>query len=157
MTSHECKLTVGFGKYVQLQMSVAHCHRVTLDSVAHWWVPARTPTVHQCFHGGRPWVARGLPDTRSTRRPPTNDNKTQTSLESNVLSQPGADRHLESHMVAEQRDDHMADESKWRRPGSSRRSRRETKPITTEKINQVTKHTKLDETKHINNPHESVR
>ena len=36
---------------------LALCHSVILDSVAHWWVPARTPTVHQCFHGGRPWVA----------------------------------------------------------------------------------------------------
>ena len=33
------------------------------------------------------------------------------------------------------RDDHMADESKWRRPGSPRRSRRETKQIIQEKIN----------------------
>ena len=32
------------------------CHRVILDSVAHWWVLARTPTVHQCLYGGRPWV-----------------------------------------------------------------------------------------------------
>ena len=52
-------------------------------------------------------------------------------------------------MVAEQRDDHMPDELKWRSPGSSRRSRRETKPITPEKINQETKHTKRNETKHI--------
>ena len=44
-------------------------------------------------------------------------------------------------MVAEQRDDDMADKSK-RSPGSSRRSRRETKPITQEKINQETVHTK---------------
>ena len=55
-------------------------------------------------------------------------------------------------MVAEQRDDHMADESKWRSLGSSRRSRRETKPIIQEKINHVTKHTKLNETKHIKIP-----
>ena len=52
-------------------------------------------------------------------------------------------------MVVEQRDDQMADESKWRLPGSSRRSRSETKPITQEKINHVTKHTKRNETKHI--------
>ena len=58
--------------------------------------PARTPTVHQCLRGGRPWVAR----SKSTVRRPTNDNKTQTSLESNVLSQPGADRHLESYILA---------------------------------------------------------
>ena len=37
---------------------LALCRRVFLDSVAHWWVPARTPTVHQCLYGGRPWVAR---------------------------------------------------------------------------------------------------
>ena len=36
---------------------LALCHRVILDSVAHWWVPARTRRVHQCHFGGRPWVA----------------------------------------------------------------------------------------------------
>ena len=44
------------------------CHRVTLDSVAHWWVPARTPTAHQCFHGGRPWVARDTLHATPQRR-----------------------------------------------------------------------------------------
>ena len=92
---------------------------------------------------------RGWPKVSSAVRPTTNDNKTKTSLESNVLSQPGAVRHWESYMVAEQRDDHMADESKWRRPRSSRRSRRETEPIIQEKINHVTKHTKRNETTHI--------
>ena len=48
-------------------------------------------------------------------------------------------------MVAEQRDDHMVDESKWRSRGSSRRSRRETKPIIQEKINHETKHIKIHE------------
>ena len=38
-------------------------HRVILDSVAHCWVPARTPTVHSAFtEGGRGW-----PQTRFTR------------------------------------------------------------------------------------------
>ena len=41
---------------------------------------------------------RGWPDVKSTVRPTTNDNKTKTSLESNVLSQPGAVRQLESYM-----------------------------------------------------------
>ena len=54
-------------------------------------------------------------------------------------------------MVAEQRDDDMADKSK-RSPGSSRRSRRETKPITQEKIKQETVHTKRNETEHIKIP-----
>ena len=49
---------------------LALCHRVILDSVAHWWVPARTPTVHQCFYGGRPWVAR---DTLHTIPPKRKD------------------------------------------------------------------------------------
>ena len=139
----------------QLQVSVKHDHVRTrrqtqkglalCHSVAHWWVLARTPTVHQCLYGGWPWVAR------SKIYSPTIDKRqqTKTSLESNVLCQPGAVRHLESYMVAEQRDDHMADESTWRRPGSSRRSRRETKPIIQEKINHVTKHTKRNETTHI--------
>ena len=30
---------------------LALCHRVTLESVAHWCVPARTPTVHRCPKG----------------------------------------------------------------------------------------------------------
>ena len=37
---------------------LALCHRVILDSVAHWWVPARTPTVHQCLHWGKLWRAK---------------------------------------------------------------------------------------------------
>ena len=42
-------------------------------------VPARTPTVHWCFYGeGRGWPT-------STGRP-TNDNPTETSLKTNVLS-----------------------------------------------------------------------
>ena len=57
-------------------------------------------------------------------------------------------------MAAEQRDDHMADESK-RSPRSPRRSRRETKPITPEKINQETEHTKQNETKHIKFPQDT--
>ena len=43
---------------------LALCHRVTLDSVAHWWVPARTPTVHQCLYGRE---AVGGPRHSSTR------------------------------------------------------------------------------------------
>ena len=35
---------------------LALCLRVTLDSVAHRWVPARTPTVHRCpKREGRGW------------------------------------------------------------------------------------------------------
>ena len=37
---------------------LALCHRVILDSVAHWWFPAWTPTVHQCHYGGKPCVAQ---------------------------------------------------------------------------------------------------
>ena len=55
-------------------------------------------------------------------------------------------------MVAELRDDHMADVSKRRSPGSSRRPRRGTKPITHEKINQETEHTNRNETKLIKIP-----
>ena len=85
----------------QLQVSVKHDHVRTrrqtqkglalCHSVAHWWVLARTPTVHQCLYGGWPWVAR------SKIYSPTIDKRqqTKTSLESNVLSQPGAVRTLE--------------------------------------------------------------
>ena len=72
----------------------ALCHRVTLDSV----VPARTDTVHRCPTG----KAVGGPQQAPQRRPPTNDNKTQTSLLTNVLSATGVIIHLESYMVAEQ-------------------------------------------------------
>ena len=34
---------------------------------ARWWVPARTPRVHQCLHGGRPWVARQTPHATPQR------------------------------------------------------------------------------------------
>ena len=53
---------------------LALCHRVTLESVAHWWVPARTPTVHQCLYGGRLWVAHNkLHKTTPDRRPQDTD------------------------------------------------------------------------------------
>ena len=39
--------------------------RVILDSVAHWWVPARTPTVHWGPYARRPWVARQQVTTRT--------------------------------------------------------------------------------------------
>ena len=72
----------------------------------------------------------------------------------------GVDTHLESYMVAEpfpkpeiygemlsnsvnEYDVDFFDESKWRRPQSSRRSRRETKPSTQEKINKETEHIKM--------------
>ena len=45
-----------------------------LDSVAHW-VPARTPTVHQCLYG-RPWVAR---QTSTTRQDQDNDETNVTA------------------------------------------------------------------------------
>ena len=35
---------------------------------AHWWVPARTPTVHQCLYGGRPWGARDTLHATPPRR-----------------------------------------------------------------------------------------
>ena len=53
------------------QNLLALCHRVILDSVEHWWVPARTPMVHQCLYGGRPWVAR------SKLHSPTTDKRQQ--------------------------------------------------------------------------------
>ena len=40
------------------RIGLALCHRVILDTVALWCVPARTPTVHQCLYGGRPFVAQ---------------------------------------------------------------------------------------------------
>ena len=62
---------------------LALCHRVTLDSVAHHWVLARTPTVHRCPTGKA--VLGGRDVSRQT---------TKTSLESNVSSQTGAVRHF---------------------------------------------------------------
>ena len=48
-----------------------HQPHVTLDSVPHWWVPARTPTVHQCLYGGWPWVVQDSlhATTTTTTRP----------------------------------------------------------------------------------------
>ena len=93
-----------------------------------------------------------------------------TSLETNVLSanrrqdkravqQPGAESHLDLHGSGAARrshgkravNEHVVDsvpESK-RTPGRSRRSRRGTIPLTPEKINQETEHTKQNETEHI--------
>ena len=45
------------------QEGLALCHRVTLDSVAHQWVPKRTQTVHRCPNR----EGRGCPATTSTK------------------------------------------------------------------------------------------
>ena len=58
------------------RQGLALCHRVTLESVAHWWVPARTPTVHWCPDR----EGCGRRTTASTTRRPTNDNTTKTGL-----------------------------------------------------------------------------
>ena len=75
-------------RFQRTQQGLALCHRVTLDSVAHWWVPARTPTVPRCLYGGRPWVAR------QQLHVTTHDKRQQNrqGLETNVLSEePGVD------------------------------------------------------------------
>ena len=62
------------------------CHRVILDSVAHWWVLARTPTVHQCLYGGRPWVAQ---DTLHATPPKRQDQGLQRhALVTNMFAEP---------------------------------------------------------------------
>ena len=127
------------------QEGLALCHRVTLDSMAHRWVLARTPTVHRCPTGKA--VGGPQPVPRDNSRQTTT--RQRQALSPTCDTTPGVIIHLESYVVAEQRDDHMADESKWRRRGSPRRSRREMKPITQEKINQETQHTKRNEIKHI--------
>ena len=54
-----------------------------------------------CKVGGTLHVVGGRPQRAPQRRPPTNDNKTQTSHETNVLSATGVVIHLESYMVTE--------------------------------------------------------
>ena len=70
------------------QQGLALCHRVTLDSVAHRWVLARTPTVQRYLYGGRPWVVRQqLHVTTHDKR-----QENREGLETNVLSEePGVD------------------------------------------------------------------
>ena len=57
---------------------LALCLRVILDSEAHPWVQAGHPR-YTGARKGRPWVAH-------TRRPPTDDQTTQTGVKTNVLS-----------------------------------------------------------------------
>ena len=73
------------------QEGLALCHRVTLDSVAHPWVPTRTPTVHRYPKGkalGGPTPAPRNDDRQTTAR------QRQVSS-SNVLSETGVVIHLE--------------------------------------------------------------
>ena len=87
---------------------------------------------------GRPWVARNsFHDTTTDKRQHDKDKV----LRQTCFQETSSVRPLESYMVA----DRMADESRWRRPRSSRRSRRETRPIIQEQINHVIKHTKRNE------------
>ena len=44
--------------------------------------------------------------------------------------------------------EHVVYVSKWRHPGSSRRSRKETEPITQEKINQETEYINIPQNQH---------
>ena len=156
---------------------LALCLRVILDSEAHRWVQAGYPR-YTGARKGRPLVVHNLfHDKTSNKRQPTT-----TSLETNVLSgkqvqsnvvhnNPGADRHLESCMVAEHSslklpvletaDPRRSHRASWTRtpptmskrsPGSSSRCRTETKPVTPEKINQETEHIKQNETEHIKIP-----
>ena len=77
---------------------LALCPRVILDSVAHCWVSARTPTVHQCLHGGRPWVARHkLHETTTDKRQHDKDKV----LRQMCFQETGVDTHLQSYMAAE--------------------------------------------------------
>ena len=77
---------------------LALCSHITLDVISPPVGPSKDT------HGTRGPVrgkAVGGPTTSSTRRPPTNDRQTTTSLELNVrYQQPGADRHLESYMAS---------------------------------------------------------
>ena len=99
-------------KYSQLHMRAKHEHErtedkmsrpqpthrrvgVTLDSVAHWWVPARTPTVHQCPQG----KAVGGP-THAPRDDHRQHDKDK-SLRLMCFQETGVDTHLESYVVAE--------------------------------------------------------
>ena len=127
-------------QHTHTQQGLALCHRTTLDSVAHWWVPARTPTVYQCTN----WEGSGWTDANSTKT--TNDNRQQDT-----------DKRQDKRVFRKQVSTHTLDnlhgggasspqfhevlsnsvnESKWRRPESLSRSRRETEPITHEKITQ---------------------
>ena len=123
------------------------CHRVTLDSAAHWWVPARTPTVHRCPKG----KALGGPTQASQRR--TTDKRQHDTDKSQdkcafiskcrhalgILHGGGAgsrSRRFTREMLSNFVNEHVVNESTWRRPGSSRRSRREAEPVTQEKITQ---------------------
>ena len=121
---------------------------------------------------------RGWPTTCSTRRPPKNDNRRRQAMRQTCFQktsaviretqqQPGADRRLESGMAAEHSslklpflettDPRRSRRASWtktpstmskRSPRSSSRSRRETKPITPEKINRETEHIKPNGTEY---------
>ena len=64
----------------------ALCRRVILDSVAHSWVPARTPTVRLCLYGGRPWVALISSFTRNTET--TRPRLQRHALVTNMVAEP---------------------------------------------------------------------
>ena len=69
-------------------------HRVTLDSEAHQWVLARTPTVHRCRTG----KAVGGPQPA-----PRDDHRQTTTRQRQVLSHTcfqGVVKHLESYNLA---------------------------------------------------------
>ena len=74
---------------------LALCHRVTLDSVAHRWVPARTPAVHQCPQG------KAVGGPTQAPRVDHRQHDTDKVLRQLCFKETGVDTHLESYVVAE--------------------------------------------------------
>ena len=122
---------------------LALCH-----TVAHQGVPARTPTVHRCLNR----EGHGWPDNkpRQDRRPQdTDQSQDKRAFKKQVYGGGAGSRNLRSTEGCQT----LWAESKLRSPGSSRRSRRETEPITQEKTTQEKTN---KETEYIKIPAESI-
>ena len=145
---------------------LALCHRVILDSVTPRGSRQDTPGTRGPLRG-KAVVGPTATLRRDNRHTTT---RQRQGLKSNVLSvnkfsktqQPSADRHLETYMVAEpvretgdprrvvELRERTCHESKWRRPGSSRRSpwkrstrRRSTRRPSTSRFRRISTQTEL--------------
>ena len=79
---------------------MALCHRVTLDSVAHRWVPARTTTVHRC-PTGKAWVARSKSREIDSRQTTARQRQTLSQTCFHKQVQPDTCNHTKKVNLAE--------------------------------------------------------
>ena len=138
-------------EHMMSRLQPQHSHQEGLALWTPWtlWHTGGSRQGHPRYTGarqGRPWMARrNLHETTNDKRHQDTDKPRDTRAFSNkcrhtlgISHRSGAARQSHGKRAVNEYDVDSVTESKWRCPGSSRRSRTETEPITPEKINHKT-------------------